>query len=237
MESCLVVGFLVKWDGGLITQTSKELLQKRKGHSDQCLPCSSYTLKRGDGCHKDSKHVAGWKQFGTEESWGWGGVEQGTEFFCFLEQLLEGRGNRWTRKEFRLFFCVMYWQIPRIILHGYCWAEAGFKAAPVYSGSVQFSRSVMSDSLQPHGLQHARPPCLSPTPGVHSYSCALSQWCHPTISSSVIPFSSYLQSFPASGSFPRSQFFESGSQSIGVSASTSVLPMNIPDWFPLAWTG
>ena len=103
--------------------------------------------------------------------------------------------------------------------------------------SVQFSHSVMSDSLQLHGLQHTRPPCPSPTPGVYSNSCPSSQWCHPTISSSVVPFSSHLQSFPASGSFPMSQFFASGAQSIGASASASVLPMNIQDWFPLGWTG
>ena len=103
--------------------------------------------------------------------------------------------------------------------------------------SVQFSCSIVSDSLWPHGLQHARPPCLSPTPRVYSNSCPLSQWCHPTISSSVIPFFSWLQSFPASGSFPMSQFFTSGGQSIRVSASTSVLPMNIQDWSPLGWTG
>ena len=103
--------------------------------------------------------------------------------------------------------------------------------------SVQFSCSVMSDSLWPHGLQHARPPCPSPTPGVYSNSCPLSQWCHPIISSSVVPFSSHLQLFPASGSFQMSQFFTSGGQSIGVSASASVLPMNIQDWFPLGCTG
>ena len=103
--------------------------------------------------------------------------------------------------------------------------------------SVQFSRSVMSNSLQPQGLQHARPPCPSTTPRVYSNSCLLSWWCHPTISFSVIPFSSCLQSFPASMSFLVSQFFTSGGQSIGVSASTSVLPMNIQDWFPLGWTG
>ena len=103
--------------------------------------------------------------------------------------------------------------------------------------TVQFSRSVLSDSLQPHGLQHTRPPCPSPTPGVYSNSCPFSQWCHPTISSSVVPFFSHLQSFPASQSFQMSQFFASGSQSIGVSASASVLPMNIQDWFPLGWTG
>ena len=95
----------------------------------------------------------------------------------------------------------------------------------------------MSNSLQPHGLQHTRLPCLSPTPGVYPNSCPLSRWCHPTISSSVIPFASCLQSFPASGSFQMSQFFASGSQSIGVSASASVLPMNIQDWSPLRWTG
>ena len=101
----------------------------------------------------------------------------------------------------------------------------------------------MSDSLQPHGLQHTRPPCPSPTPRAYSDSCPLSRWCHPAISStvvpfssSVVPFSSYLQSFPASGSFPMSQFFASGDQNIGVSASASVLPVNIQDWFPLGWT-
>ena len=101
----------------------------------------------------------------------------------------------------------------------------------------QFSCSVTSDSLRPHGPQHARPPCPSPTPGVHPNSCPLSQWCHPAISSSVIPFSSCLQSFPASGSFLMSQLFASGGQRIGVSASTSVLPMNTQDWSPLGWTG
>ena len=98
--------------------------------------------------------------------------------------------------------------------------------------SVQFNCSVMSDSLWPHGLQYARLPCPSPTPGACSNSCSLSWWCHPTLSSSVIPFS-HLKSFPASGSFPMSQFFTSGSQSIGISASASVLPMNTQDWFPL----
>ena len=95
----------------------------------------------------------------------------------------------------------------------------------------------MSDSLWPHGLYHARPPCLSPTPGVYPNSCPLSQWCHPTIVSSVVPFSFHLKSFPASGSFQMSQLFASGGQSIGVSASTSVLPKNIQDWSPLGWTG
>ena len=108
----------------------------------------------------------------------------------------------------------------------------------IYTASlVQFSCSVVSDSLQPHGLQHARPPCPWPTPGACSNSCPLSQWCHQTISSSVVPFSSCLQSFPASGSFQMSQFFTSGGQSIEVSVSASVLSMNIQDWFPLGWTG
>ena len=107
----------------------------------------------------------------------------------------------------------------------------------VVFSSVQFSRSVVSDSLWPHEPQHAKPPCLSPTPGVHPNPCPLSRWCHPTISSSVIPFSSCTQSFRVSGSFQMSQLFVSGGQSIGVSASTSVLPMNTQDWSPLGWTG
>ena len=101
--------------------------------------------------------------------------------------------------------------------------------------SVQFSCSVVFDSLRPHGL-HTRPPCPSPTPGVYSNSCPLGRWCHTAISSSVGPFS-YLQSFPASGSLQMSQCFASGGQSIGVSVSASVLPMNIQFWFPLGWTG
>ena len=107
--------------------------------------------------------------------------------------------------------------------------------------TVQFSHSVMPDSLRPHGLQHSRPPCPSPTPRVYPDSCPLSRWCHPTISSSVIPFSYCPQSFPASGSFPMSQLSTSGGQSTGVSASTSastsVLPKNTQDWSPLGWTG
>ena len=102
--------------------------------------------------------------------------------------------------------------------------------------SVKFSRSVMSDSLGPHGLQHARPHCPSPTPGIYSNSCPLSWWCHPTILSSVLPFSSCLQSFPASGSLPMSQFFASGGKIIGPSASASARPMNIQDWFPSGLT-
>ena len=103
--------------------------------------------------------------------------------------------------------------------------------------SVQFSHSVMSDSLRPHESQHARPPCPSPTPGIHTNSCPSSQWCHPAISSSVVPFSSCPQSLRASESFPMSQLFASGGQSTEVSASASVLPMNTQNWSPLGWTG
>ena len=107
----------------------------------------------------------------------------------------------------------------------------------IIKSPLLLSRSVVSDSLWPYGLQHTRLPCPSPFPGAYSNSCPLSQWCHPTISSSVIPFSSCPQSFPASGSFLMSQFFESGSQTIGASASASIFPMNIQDWFPLGLTG
>jgi len=106
-----------------------------------------------------------------------------------------------------------------------------------FSNSLQFSHSVVSNSLWPHEPQHTRPPCPSPIPRVHPNPCPLSQWCHPTISSSVIPFSSCPQSFPSSGSFQMSQLFTSGGQSIGVSASTAVLPMNTQGWSPSEWTG
>ena len=114
------------------------------------------------------------------------------------------------------------------------WSVLGINLARL---SVQFSHSVVSSSLRPHELYHARAPCLSPAPGACSNSCPSSWWYHPTISSSVVPFSSCPQSFPASGSFPMSHLFASGGQSIGVSALTSVLPMNIQDWFPLGLTG
>ena len=135
----------------------------------------------------------------------------------------------------------IYWQhsgsmcwMNNIWMNGMNWSSH-LKCA-TWSPSVQFSRPVVSNSFWPHELQHASPPCPSPTPRVYSNSCPLSQWCHQIISSSVVPFSSCLQSCPASGSFPMSQFFASGGQSIGVSASASVLPMNIQDWFPLGWT-
>ena len=111
------------------------------------------------------------------------------------------------------------------------------RPVPGMKSISQFSHLVVSDSLQPHGLQHARPPCPSSTPGVYSNSCPLSWWCHPTISSSVVPFSSRFQPFTASGPLPMSQLFASCDQCIRVSASASVLPKNIQDWFPLGWTG
>ena len=114
---------------------------------------------------------------------------------------------------------------------------ASASVLPMNISSVQFSHSVVSDSLRPHESQHTRPPCPSPTPRVYSNSHPLSRWCDPAISSSVVPFSSCLQSFTGLGSFPMSQFFASGGQSFGVLASASVLPMNIQHWFPLGWTG
>ena len=112
----------------------------------------------------------------------------------------------------------------------WCWYRAE-------TNTIQFSRSVMSDSLRPHELQHAKPPCPLPTPRIYPNSCPLSWWCYPSISSSVVPFFSHLQYFPASGSFQTSQCFASGGQSIGVSVSASVLPRNTQDWSPLGWTG
>ena len=132
---------------------------------------------------------------------------------------------------------LLMWNMERMTSHPQCHCKVLWRVfKPRGEAAVQFIHSVMSDSLWLHGLWHARPPCPSPTPRVYSNSCPLSQWCHPTISSSVVPFSCP-QSFPASGSFQMSQFFTSGGQSIGVSASASVLPMNIQDWFPLGWTG
>ena len=127
-----------------------------------------------------------------------------------------------------------------ILIHNLVYVSSGVYLAVVKSTSqhsVQISHSVVSDSLRPHGLQHARLPRPSLTPGVYSNSCPSSWWCHPTISSSAVPFSSCPQSFPATRSFPTHQFFTSGGQSIGTSASASVLPMNTQDWSPLGWTG
>ena len=125
----------------------------------------------------------------------------------------------------------------QLCIFGVIFDSSLFLRGGVLSPSVQFSHSVVSNSLRPHELQHARPPCLSTTPAVYPNSCPLSQWCHPTISSSVVLFSSYPQSFPESGSFQMIQLLASGGQSIGVSASTLVLPMNTQDWSLLGWTG
>ena len=140
---------------------------------------------------------------------------------------------------------LLMWNMERMTSHPQCHCKVLWKVfKPREEASVQLSSVVqscptlcMSNSLQPHGLQHTRPPCPSPTPGVYPNSCPLSRWCHPTISSSVVPFSACLQSFPASGSFPVSHFFASYGHSIGVWASASVLPMNIQDQLPLGWTG
>ena len=141
-------------------------------------------------------------------------------FFFGIMELLLSKSVLWLHTRIDL---------PRNFIHSFRWY--------FLRTSVQFSHSVMSNSLQPYGLQHVRLPCPSPTPGVYSNSCPSSWWCHPTIISSVIAFSSCLQSFPGSGAFQMSLFFASGGQSIGVSASASVLPTNIQDWFPLGWTG
>ena len=128
------------------------------------------------------------------------------------------------------------WPLSSKLLNPISYAISPLKCLICTSRVVQFSHSVVSDSLWPHELQHTRPPCPSPTPGVHPNPCPSSRWYHPAISSSVVPFSSCPQSFPASGSFPVSQLFASGGQNIGVSASTSVLPVNPQDWSPFGWT-
>ena len=174
----------------------------------------------------------------TQRSWSRKGYESGEKVVPHIHQPKKITKNH-HRQKVRLepwsgggFHTVCLSPAPESLWH--------FKnAGPWYLlfSSVQFSCSVMSNSLRPHGLQHTRPPCPSPTPRACSNSCPLSRWCHRTISSSVIPFSSHLQSFPASGSFQMSQFFTSGGQNVGVSASASFFPMNIHDWFPLGLTG
>ena len=137
-------------------------------------------------------------------------------------------------------FCLLIVLLSFLIMYSYTFTLCALILLKNMTWSLsvnQFSCSVVSDSLRPHELHHARPPCPSPTPGVHSNSRPSSQWCHPAISSSVVPFSSCPQSLWESGSFPVSQLFTSGGKSIGVSASASVLPMNTQDWSPLEWTG
>ena len=157
--------------------------------------------------------------------------EKGGEKECYLEVrklLSQGIGLESC--------CICSWKFPDAST-GTLPPQKGPPVASAESAVVQFSCSVMSDSLPPHGLQYARLPCPSLTPKAYSNSCPSHWWCHETILSSVVSFSSCLQSFLASGSFLMSQFFTSGGQSIGVSASASVLPMNTQDWFPLGWTG
>ena len=184
------------------------------------IGCTKILINRCHHLFVESPHLSGWSKLLVGETLpsltkemadvcrGWGGAwEVQRQWGCPL--LLGSPG----------------WKVPRS-----CDMVRSFS-------SVHFSHSVVSDSLRAHGLQHTRLPCPSPTPGVYSNSCPLSQWCYPTISSFVVPFSPSLQSFPASGSFQMSQFFAWGGQSIGASASTSVLPMNTQDWSPLGWTG
>ena len=133
----------------------------------------------------------------------------------------------------KMYFLLEKYRVQEKTMHSPC----AILFISVHFRSVQFSRSVVSNSLRPHESQHTRPPCPSPTPRVYSNSCPSSRWCHPAVSSSVVPFSSCPQSLPASGSFPVSKLFAWGGQSIGVSASASVLPINTQDWSPLGWTG
>ena len=143
----------------------------------------------------------------------------------------------WKKKKKETLFCLPFIEQCSNCSVKYLLLLVNFLKNKSPFSSVQFGHSVMSDSLWPHGLHHARPHCPSPAPEVYSNSLPSSQWCHPTISSSVVPFSSHLKFFPGSGSFQMSPLFSSGGQSIGVSASTSVLPLHTQDWFPLERTG
>ena len=151
--------------------------------------------------------------------------------FSWVEKLV------YSEKLNKAVFTPDRWWVPKDPGEGFGGWRGERRLGRLGISSVQFSRSVMSNCLRPHGLQHTRLPCTLPTAGAYSDSCLLSWWCHPTISSSVIPFSSCLQSFSASGAFPMSQLFALGGQSTGVSASASVFPMNIQNWFPLGYTG
>ena len=154
--------------------------------------------------------------------------------FCFRKPCKPG--FLWV-VEIRIYPSVLFF--PSFFLNSLTTEEQEMNCSVgiTWFSSVQFSRSVVSDSLQRHESQHARPPCPSPTPGVHPDSRPSSQWCHPAISSSVVPFSSCPQSLAASGSFPMSQLFAWGGQSTGVSALASFLPKNTKDWSPSEWTG
>ena len=187
-----------------------------------CTQSAVSTEESASSTHNEARASASWLPRGVsacepwcERPWGWPQAPAG-EPRCFTTYPDPRRAYSWSST----------FQLPTV-------QDTG----SIPFSSVQFSHSVMSDSLWPHEPQHTRPPCPSPTPGVHPNPCPLSQWCHPTISSSVIPFSSCPQSLPASGSSQMSQLFAWGDQSIGFSASTSVLPMNTQDWSPLEWTG
>ena len=184
----------------------------------------------------------------TYIDWAWGKQTPGPHLQSdrntdFLLRQIEGAGGL-PGKIINLFFSSRLEVAKKLIpwnkkSEGTFWLTQCFS---LFSRHLLFLKAFSSvaqscPTLRPHGLQHARPPCPSPTPGVHLNPCPLSRWCHPTISSSVIPFSSCLQSLPASWSFQMSQLFSSGGQRIGVSALISVLPMNTQDWFPLGWTG
>ena len=156
-------------------------------------------------------------------------------YFTFINRLFSSSSLSAIRVISSTYLSLLIF-LPAILIPACASSSLSFRITFLQFSSGQFSRSVMSDSLQPHESQHTRPPCPSPTPRVHPNSCPSSWWCHPAISSSVVPFSSCPQSLPASESFLISQHFSWGGQSIGVSASASVLPMNTQDWSPLGWT-
>ena len=185
---------------------------------------------------RDDRGRDGWMASPIQWTWVWANSRTGKP--GILQFMGSQRvGHNWATKQQQLFLQKELCSPWKFNFHVTPFLYTSKRVRWYLFSSVQFSHSVMSNSLQPHGLQHTRPPCPSPTPGVYQKSCPLSRWCHPTISSSVIPFSSWPQSFPASGSFQMSHLFTSGGQSIGVSASASVLPMNTQDWSPLGWTG
>ena len=174
---------------------------------------------------------------GVTKSWTWLSEWTDTDWLNLKIELLDGYHLQTLLEYIYCFLYVIYISLFYAFIFLRSSLQEINKKLKEMNQFSQFSHSVVSDSLWPHGPQHVRPPCPSPTPRVYPNPCPLSRWCHPTISSSVVPFSSCPQFFTASGSFQMSQFFTSGGQSIGVSASTSVLPMSTQDWSPLGWTG
>ena len=183
---------------------------------------------------RERQRYGGWMASPTQWTWVW--VDSRSCWWTGRPDMLQFMGSQRIRHNWTT---ELNWTRLVITFFSRTTVVRGILQARIlkWVSSVHFSHSVTSDSLWPHGLQDARPPCPTPTLEAYSNSCPSSRWGHPTISSSVIPFSSHLQSLAASGSFQMSQFFTSGGQSIGVSASASVLPINIQDWFPLGWTG